>query len=349
MLLWDKRGFPSFFQWKWILRHRPYAQLSGTLMKVSPLLAKIFVCVSFAWDIRKLGYLEQAVSTVLSYPTSVDACVVTNAPDKLERVFETRHVSKERPRVCRESWAADVDSNKYALLWRHRLVLAAAAAGVHLLERLSARSFDVMSKNEGFPNACKSRVLGASWHAGSTRYTAYMYMEDDTQVPWRAMLAWARATPALATLNLTCGFYRSEVSPKTGELVMMDFMFRVNVSQANTVHIEGLGDFLELVEPYFGMWLASHAQLREFMAHPFWDKKTALAYPHPHNGGYPEKTNWMFQYLNVPSGFKTRSVVQYNPETRMLEPRARIIHLRNGYSVQDGIPLGKIPVTLALE
>ena len=190
--------------------------------------------------------------------------------------------------------------------------------------------------------------LGASWHAGSTRYTAYMYMEDDTQVPWRAMMAWARATPALATLNLTCGFYRTEVSPKTGELVMMDFMYRVNVSEANTVHIEGLGDFLELLEPYFGMWLASHAQLREFMAHPFWDKKTALSYPHPHNGGYPEKTNWMFQYLNVPAGFKTRSVVQYDPETRVLEPRARIVHLRNGYSMQDGIPLGKIPLPLAL-
>ena len=107
-------------------------------MKVSPLLAKICVVVSFAWDVRKLGYLEQAVSTVLSYPTSVDACVVTNAPDKLERVFASWFVSKVRPRVCAESWAADLDGNKYALLWRHRSILAAAAAGVLLLERLCA-------------------------------------------------------------------------------------------------------------------------------------------------------------------------------------------------------------------
>ena len=109
-------------------------------MKVSPLLAKIFCCISFAWDVRKLGYLEQAVSMVLSYPTSVDACVVTNAPDKLERVFASWVVSTERPRVCAESWAADLDGNKYALLWRHRSVLAAAVTGVLLLERLVAHA-----------------------------------------------------------------------------------------------------------------------------------------------------------------------------------------------------------------
>ena len=57
----------------------------------------------------------------------------------------------------------------------------------------------------------------------------------------------------------------------------------------------------------------------------------------------------MFQYIHVPAGYRTRSVVQYNSKTRALEPRARIVHLRNGYSVQEGLPLGKIPLALALE
>ena len=102
-------------------------------MKLSPLLARLFVCVSFAWDVRKLGYLEQTVTTVLGYPTSVDVCVVTTAPDRLERVFGTWTVSKERLWVCAESWAADTDDHDYALLWRHRSVLAAATAGVNML------------------------------------------------------------------------------------------------------------------------------------------------------------------------------------------------------------------------
>ena len=100
-------------------------------MTVSPLLAKLFVCISFAWDVSKLGYLEQSVSTVLGYPTSAHVCIVTTAPDKLERVIRAWDVSREKLWVCAESWLADLDDNKYALLWRHRSVLAAAAAGVH--------------------------------------------------------------------------------------------------------------------------------------------------------------------------------------------------------------------------
>ena len=99
-------------------------------MKLSPLLAKIFVVVSFSWDVSKLGYLEQSVTTVLGYPTLVDVCVATNAPDKLERVFGTWDVSRESLWVCAESRAVDPDQHQYALLWRHRSVLAAAAAGV---------------------------------------------------------------------------------------------------------------------------------------------------------------------------------------------------------------------------
>ena len=97
------------------------------MIKVNPLLAKIFVCISFAWDVSKLGYLEQSVATVLGYPTNVDVCVLTDHPDKLENVFlawEMRGL-----RVCEESGAADDDPNQYALLWRHRAVLARAATG----------------------------------------------------------------------------------------------------------------------------------------------------------------------------------------------------------------------------
>ena len=99
---------------------------------MSRLLASIFVCISFAWDVHKLGYLEQTVTAVLSYPTLVDVCVVTNAPKKLERVFADWDLNSLW--VCDESWGTDTDPNKYALLWRHRAVIAAAARGAHTLQ-----------------------------------------------------------------------------------------------------------------------------------------------------------------------------------------------------------------------
>ena len=101
-------------------------------MKLSPLLAKIFCCISLRTSLgcpQKLGYLEQTVTTVLGYPTSVDVCVVTTAPDYLERMFATWDLPNEQLWVCAESWAANTDKHDYALLWWHRSVLAAAAAG----------------------------------------------------------------------------------------------------------------------------------------------------------------------------------------------------------------------------
>ena len=191
-------------------------------------------------------------------------------------------------------------------------------------------------------------TLSASPLSGSAHYTTYVYMEDDTQVPWRAMKAWARATPALELVNLTYGFYRTEVSPLTGELVMMDLIVTVNISQAHTLHIQGYGAFVELPQPYFGMWLATHAQLKHFMEHPTWKKEVALTANTPHGGGYPERTTWMIQYVNVPKGFLTRSVIRYNVKTTTLAPEARIVHLRNGYSDIVDEPLSTIPLVSAL-
>ena len=222
---------------------------------------------------------------------------------------------------------------------------------MHLWSKLALRTFFQREERRAENASRTLQVWAPSWHAGGTPYTAYMYMEDDTQVPWRAMLAWARATPALAALNLTYGFYRTEVSPLTGQLVMLDFSYRVNVSAAHTLHVGGCGDFVELPQPFFGMWLASSEQLMEFMAHPYWAKDAALAAFMPHGGGYPEKTTWMFQYVNVPAGYVTRSVVQYDANTHALEPRARIVHLRNGYSVVpiEEQVLAKLPLVFALE
>ena len=173
-------------------------------------------------------------------------------------------------------------------------------------------------------------------------------MEDDTQVSWRSMKAWARATPALAQLNLTYGFYRTEISPFTGELVMMDITMTHSVSQSHTLQVPGQGSFIELPQPYFGMWLATRTALKQFMRHPTWKKEVALRAPTPHGGYYPERSTWYFQYVNVPKGFTTRSVVPYNPKSNVLAPEARIVHLRNGYSDIEGEPLSKVPLVLAL-
>ena len=42
-------------------------------------------------------------------------------------------------------------------------------------------------------------------------------------------------------------------------------------------------------------------------------------------------------------------MVQYDSRACVLEPRARVVHLRNGYSVVEWQVLGKLPLASALE
>ena len=176
----------------------------------------------------------------------------------------------------------------------------------------------------------------AAWLLGELKhlYTAYMYMEDDTEVPWKAMLSWADATPRLDPLGFIFGFYRTEVGA-TGETMLLDATQRVNLATYDRiVHVEGLGHFIQLPQPFNGMWLASHEQLMRFVDSRVWSKKGALAeeLPPVAFGGYPERSNWWLQLLDVPAGFQSRSIVPINMEEKRLNSSARVMHLRNGYA-----------------
>ena len=92
------------------------------------LLLNLFVCISFKWNVSKLGYLEQTITTVLGYPTSVRACVVTDAPEKLERVFDSWRLKDIS--LCEEHSTDVEDRHPYALVWRHREIIATAAKRV---------------------------------------------------------------------------------------------------------------------------------------------------------------------------------------------------------------------------
>ena len=172
-------------------------------------------------------------------------------------------------------------------------------------------------------------------------YTAYMYMEDDTEVPWKAMLSWADATPRLDPLGFIFGFYRTEVSA-AGEIVLMDATRCIDLATYDrVVHVKGLGSFLQLPEPFNGMWLASHEQLKRFVDSAVWSKEGALSEKMPAEvfDRYPERSNWWLQLLDVPAGFLSRSVVPFIVEEKRLNSSARVNHLRNGYASHPNLAI----------
>ena len=91
--------------------------------------------------------------------------------------------------------------------------------------------------------------------------------------------------------------------------------------------------------------MASHSSLLKWMRHRYWDKKNALEAEMPIGLpalGYPERSNGILMFINVPEGFQANSLVPYDPVKGALIPDARVQHERNGYSVEKDIVLGKL-------
>jgi hypothetical protein len=154
------------------------------------------------------------------------------------------------------------------------------------------------------------------------------------------MLAWAEATPRLDPLGFIFGFYRVEWGP-SGEIMMLD-SGRVNLTgYERTLHVEGLGDFIQHPRPFNGMWMASHAQLKKFISSKVWTKEGALSEPLPEGiyDGYPERSTWWMQLIDVPAGFLSRSVITVDLEQKKLNTSARVWHTRNGYAAMPATNL----------
>lgn len=188
----------------------------------------------------------------------------------------------------------------------------------------------------------------------SKQYSTVIYMEDDTYLSWSALQSWAADTEILAPRNFTRCFYRTEVSPATGEDVMLDWVQPLKMSNARTLdsHILEMHPFqhrrfLEPRQPFQGMWVANKDQLARFVRHPFWSIQGALSAP---IWGYAEKSNSVNLLISVPPGHHTSCMVPYeNEPTPRLAPLAKVIHLRNGYSSEPKSRHGKLKMELALQ
>ena len=413
-----------------------------------PMLDRLLVVVSFAWNVNKLIHLDMTLATVGAYPTHTDIVVVTNEPARLRLALSNMghmHVlvwTQTTPPMDDVAKYMMTDANAgqphkypyvFPLLWLHRDV------------------FDHFATRHN--------------------HTAYLYLEDDTKLRWRALVSWACDTAVLAPHGFSRGIYRTEIHPNTGNMVFLDQFTTINVATHPhpvvnvtslaggrlsglglgedaaalvgnpevAMHEGGVGEavssgtavagagplsdqmaaatvpgadlvasnytgarrllgpstrdahrpgfntrtvakhrptslpppacrphelYIQLNNPFQGMWAASRDQLATFMASPLWTKDTALTtnlrtlvgvpeealigeMADPEPWGYPERSNCMNLFINVPKGYLSNNVI---PLTVDLKGRlgvsslARVEHTRNGYAVDVESMFGKLAV-----
>lgn len=200
-------GIQVFFGYEDCARMPVHPAVATMAYFVPPLLYTVFVCVSFQWNLGKLVYLNMLLQTVSKYHTSVTVCVVTDQPQNLQHVLQVWRFRDTTVCSVPKTEQAQEDNNRYSLLWHHRSVMAEAHR--------------------------------------TGEYTSFLYMEDDTKLSWPVLVSWALDTEVLEPLGFTRGFFRTDFSPATGKLVMMDVAHRVNITSWNlTVDVQSINSTL---------------------------------------------------------------------------------------------------------
>lgn len=201
-------------------------------------------------------------------------------------------------------------------------------------------------------------------------YTAYINIEGDFKLPWLALVSWVTDTAVLAPLGFQRGFYATEFHPDTGQVMevgnsafeLSSHQQKLNVTavkQGAGLHISELcwdntflaqqlthqsfssserqqvqcphQCYVQLPNPYTGFWVATHTQMEQWVASNLWKKAEALS-NRPLDWGYAETAAGSGQFVHVPHGFQSASVVPYNCHSCTLENVAGVPHLPNKYA-----------------
>ena len=139
------------------------------------------------------------------------------------------------------------------------------------------------------------RMRYACWHLVNTRglhagrnHTLFVYMEDDLELTWSALEAWAYDESLLAPMGFHRGFVRVETAQWNGDIMALDQTEPVSVTlddsrvlsiaisvPAEHVHISGdmTANFVRLQSSYMAMWLGSHSQVAEWFQAPEWNAR----------------------------------------------------------------------------
>lgn len=110
--------------------------------------------------------------------------------------------------------------------------------------------------------------------------------------------------------------------------------------------------FVQPHNAYMGMWIATHATLLRFIAHPLYSEPGAQTEEWAHLGwGYPERSTGMIQLINPVQNKQPAVLLPYFPgieERPALATVGAVGHSRNGYSSDPATPAGKTRVGDAL-
>ncbi len=262
---------------------------------------KLAICVTAFYDERRLGYLERASSHFRELADEVVVCLITNTSDPEERARLSACV--EAAGISASFCTPTGLGHPYLLPWAHFTVFR--------------RQF-----------------------ADDASISHFMYIEDDTLVTRDAIEYWVEWHAVLNPARLMPSFLRVEKKHDDDRWYSTDCMQPARISQSPRASLDDQIIFVNLANPYQGMYLLDRALMAEHLGGPS---------SSPDFGPWPirEKAAQGLTFASPPQGFTSRNLVPYLPGTQTIDERCFVHHLPNNYAndLSPSNPFAKIPVT----
>ena len=170
-------------------------------------------------------------------------------------------------------------------------------------------------------------------------------MEDDLELTWSALQAWAHDEHLLAPLGFHRGFVRVELAQWDGNIMALDQTVPLSIVSEDSpvlsveapmpgqsIHLSGnaTASFVRLQNSYMAMWLASRSQVAEWFQAPEWSAKL-----NGQNGLIREDAAWNLYTVERNLFQKEKHgrslVVPYDPSTARIADVAMLPHISNNY------------------
>jgi len=263
--------------------------------------AKLAICVAFHYVEARLPYLARVAAEFPALADEVDVTIVTNTHDDESRA---RILAQLPTSNARCSIYAPVGlGHPYLLTWSHFAVMR---------ERIADPSF-----------------------------THFLYMEDDLLVRPVTIAYWLDAETTLRRFGLVPSILRVEQVPPSPEWYSTDQVEAVSIERASRVAGSQAIGYLNLPNPYQGLYLLDRRLMTEHLAGPSSSPDFGPWY-------IREKAAQGLTFASIPYGFKSRTVVPFDVAAKSIPDYCFVHHLPNTYALDPRSKFGKVPVSRLL-
>jgi hypothetical protein len=262
---------------------------------------KILACITFLYKEARLQYLKKVLASYSFMTCDIEVIVITDVThnDKIKLIESVFPLQSSKFTV--NIIAFPTLPNPWLLTWGHKEVFRS--------------KFNNME------------------------YTHFICSEDDLEIKQNNIDYWLKHREKLIETGFYPSFFRVEWNKVLDFWASTDLTSNIRLKESPILEVEnGTYTYLNVINPYQGMFLYDRPLMNEHMQSDTFD---ILKYGHIESielnpnwggGGVAERANFGLTFEKVPTGFRSRNLINFDLKYRLLNYNSFIHHLPNNYA-----------------